>query len=385
MKEKILVINDDDGIREIIKTVLERKGYETYEASNGLEGIAQANQTKPDLILLDILMPGMSGFETCKRLKNDPATKEIPVIFLSSLSTPKDKIQGLELGAVDFINNAVDQGELLARVKTHLEIRSLSQALRHSNEELVRKQKSLDDDLHTAAIIQRSFLPSMNFKIGKIQLSALWLPANPLGGDIFNVIQCSNGKVIFYMIDVSGHDVPSALVTISVSEYLHQQNASSKILLSPKEMMVALDKEYPIERFDRYFTIFYLILDLELGNLTYSSAGHPPAIILKKNAGCKLLDLGGTIIGLNRNLPFEERVETLDEGDKVFLYTDGVIEMKNKEEELYGADRLQAFLESVREEPIDKMISALHQSLEVFAQGALPQDDVSIIGFEFQK
>src|SRR4029077_804974 len=129
-KEKILVVNDDDGIRAIMQHVLEENGYETFEAGNGHIGIEQSINLVPDLILLDIMMPEIDGFETCSKLKTNPATKNIPVIFLSSLTSPKDKIKGLELGAVDFINNSMDQGELLARVQTQLKIKSLSQALR---------------------------------------------------------------------------------------------------------------------------------------------------------------------------------------------------------------------------------------------------------------
>lgn len=383
MKEKILVINDDKELREIIQYILQEKGYDTCEAADGTEGIEQAVLQKPDLILLDILMPGLNGYETCRKLKENAQTEDIPVIFLSSLTSSKDKIQGLELGAVDFINNVTDHGELLARVQTHLKIKSLNQALICANTELVRKQTSLDNDLQAAAIIQKSFLPS-NSRIGNSELAFIWLPSNKLGGDIFNAIRCNNHKVILYMIDVSGHDVPSALVTISVSQFLHQQNLAADCLLSPSQMMLALDREYPIERFDRYFTIFYLILNTNEGSLNYSCAGHPPAILLKKDKGLKILNLGGPIIGLNRALVFEEGFETIEEGDKIFLYTDGVIELKNQKEELFGLDRLCVLLESLKNESVDQIIKAVITECNTFSQGIIQQDDISIFGFEFK-
>lgn len=220
MKKKILVINDDDGIRDVTKMILEAKGYELSEAVNGRLGIAQTLAFKPDLILLDIMMPEMDGFEACEKLKADPATRDVPILFFSSLTNPKDKIRGLELGAVDFINSIVDQGELLARVQTHLEIQALARELKQTNEQLMLNQKALDDNLQAAAIIQKSFLPPSTLQINGLQIASFWQPANPLGGDIFNVIQTGNDKVIIYMVDVSGHDVPSALVTVSVSSTL---------------------------------------------------------------------------------------------------------------------------------------------------------------------
>lgn len=383
MKEKILVINDDDGIREMTQLILQTKGYEILEANSGSEGIKQAIQYQPDLILLDIIMPEMDGFETCQKLKASSATQNIPILFFSSLTNPKDKIKGLELGAVDFINNIVDHGELLARVQTHLHIQSLTRSLRDSNQQLIRKQKSLDDDLHAAEMIQRSFLPHKNLNLTGLQLASTWLPANLLGGDIFNAIQCGQGKVIFYMVDVSGHDVPSALVTVSISQYLHLQNSNANFILSPQQIMLNLDKEYPLERFNRYFTIFYIVLDIATGAFSYSCAGHPPAIVISKSNGFRLLEQGGTIIGLNGNLSFEEGAETLSRGDKVMLYTDGVTDRKNLDGELYGTERLYALLEKVKNEPVIEIVQAIETSLNAFGQETTSQDDTSIMCFEF--
>ena len=384
MQEKILVVNDDDGIREMALFILETKGYNTIAAANGLDALELANQHNPDLILLDIMMPEMDGYETCQKLKASPATMNIPVLFFSSLTNPKDKIKGLELGAVDFINNVVDQGELLARVQTHLQIQSLTRSLMESNEQLTRKQKALDDDLEAAAMIQRSYIPANNLVIPNLQLASVWLPANPLGGDIFNAIKCGQNKVIIYMIDVSGHDVPSALVTVSVSQYLNQQNAPSCALLSPKQTMLNLDKEYPLERFNRYFTLFYIILDIQTGTLSYSCAGHPAAVLLSKNNTIRLLDRGGTIIGLNQGLPFEEGTEQLIKGDKIILYTDGVTEMKNLEGEFYGTERLHTLLEKKAHEPVAEIVNSIQISLNDFGQGVSLQDDMSIMCLEWR-
>lgn len=379
MTAKILVINDDESIRDVTKMILEAKGYELFEAVNGLEGVAKALEIKPDLILLDIMMPEMNGYEACEKLKLDPTTRDTPILFFSSLTGVKDKIRGLELGAVDFINNIVDQGELLARVETHLKLQSLTYALKKSNEQLMEKQQALDDDLSAAAIIQHSFLPPSNLQTNDLQVASFWHPKNPLGGDIFNVIQHGKSEIILYMVDVSGHDVPSALVTVSVSQYLFQY-ASTSSLLSPKKVIEALEKEYPLERFDRFFTIFYLIMDLSTGHFKYSCAAHPPGIILKKNGGYELLEEGGTIIGLNKGLSFDEAQGVLNDGDKIFLYSDGIIELKNTEGESYGAERFYTLLESLNKEPIDRIVQIVYESLKSFNVNF--QDDTSLIGLE---
>jgi len=386
MAKKILVINDEEPIREVTRMVLQQNHYDVVLACNGQEGIAAAKANLPDLILLDIMMPGgMDGYDTCREFKKDPQIKDIPVIFLSSLTSPKDKIKGLETGGVDFINNIGDKGEFLARIETHLKIKSLTQALMTTNQQLLDKQKSLDDDLKAAALIQRSFLPPPCFTLENFNIAWTCVPCNPVGGDSLNIMPLNEDKVACYMLDVSGHDVPSAMVTVSVSQYLHQQNTTHGACLSPKEMMKALDKEYPMERFDRYFTIFYMTLDLKQGQISYSSAGHPPAIWLKPNANFQLLSGCGTIIGINEfgSGTYDQWDAKLENGDKLFLYTDGVTEYPNAKGELFGQERFIDLLEKNKKENLSKIIYIIQETLKDFGQENIPRDDISMLGLEY--
>ncbi|MFN4173481.1 MAG: PP2C family protein-serine/threonine phosphatase [Parachlamydiaceae bacterium] len=220
-------------------------------------------------------------------------------------------------------------------------------------------------------------LPSLvNYK--GLQIASFWNPANILGGDIFNAIQ-GEGKTLFYMVDVCGHDVTSALVTISVSQFFNQ-HANSSTSQSPKDMMSALNKEYPFERFERFFTVFYLILDPFTGYFKYSCAGHPPAVLLKRSGGYKLLDKGGVTIGIEKNLSFEEAEGFLDDGDKVIMYTDGILELEDPNGEPFGANRFYALLESLKKEPISIIIQEVTKSLNSFNN--FSADDISLLGFE---
>jgi sigma-B regulation protein RsbU (phosphoserine phosphatase) len=377
MSEKILIINDNEDIREVIEFFLQSKEYETLTAESGMRGIELAATFKPDLILLDIMMPEMDGYMTCEKLKSNSDTKNIPVIFLSTLTDSKDKVRGLEIGGVDFINTHGDQAELLARVQTHLNIKTLTQKLMASNQELT-------ENLNAAAIIQRSFLLPPELKIAGIQHASMWVPANLLGGDIYNAIPCGPDKVIFYMLDVSGHDVPSALVTVSVSQFLFLQNQVMGTALAPKEMLQLLDKEYPIERFNRFFTIFYLVFDTTTGEVTYSCAGHPPAILLRNGHKPVMLEKGGTIIGLSKG-SFDQGSERLQENDKMILYTDGVLEQKNRKGETYGLDKLHALLDKIKENPIETIVNMIKKDVEQHADGSPTFDDLSIMGFEYKK
>ncbi len=389
MAEKILIINDDKPICELLSAFLTQEGYVVKSAFDGFSGIQQTENFQPDLILLDVVMPQMDGYQVCEKLKQNSLTAQIPIIFLSSLTEVKDKIKGLKLGGVDFINRVTDRAELLARVQTHLRIRALTKELIERNQELIRKQKHIEEDLAAAAAIQRCLLPSSKTEMNKMDIAWSCLPCEQVGGDIFNVIRVDDEHVIFYILDVSGHGVPSAMITVSVSQQLHQRNDILGIfnapnILSPKEILKSLDKEFPIERFDKFFTIFYMVLNTQTGQLCYSNAGHPPAVILHPNKQLELLQNGGTVIGINESFPFEEEQKILELGDKIILYTDGVTEYQNHNEEFFGAQRLYEFLEKVKHESVDFIVDGLSKELREFGNGALPIDDVSVMGIAFQ-
>lgn len=385
-KKKILIINDDEGLREIFRLYLELKGLEIYEAEDGYKGIEQAMQVKPDLILLDVMMPGIDGYEVCRKLKADEKTKQVPVIFLSSLLNSSDKVKGLECGGVDFITNTADQAEILARVETHLKIRALTQEVMAYNQELLLKQKALNENLQAAASIQQSLLPTKQSPISNMKIAWACQPSEFIGGDIFNFIHIDKEHMVFYVVDVSGHGVPSAMVTVSISQYLQQKNQSLDSIPSPKQMLEALNLEYPFEKFNMFSTVFYMLLNPQKGHLIYSSAGHPPPILLSPHRGFKLLDYAGAIIGINPDFAYEEKEEVLLPGDKLILYTDGIIEYRSSDKELYGSERFYALLESMKQQPSEQIVKSVIQALQDFGgKKRVPQDDVTILAIEFNK
>jgi len=140
---KILIIDDSKLIAEFGRSILTGKGFEISYAPDGLIGLEKAQAESPDLILLDIVMPGLDGYQVCEKLKADTATKDIPVIMLTSKGEPADKIKGLELGAVDYVTKPFDAGELIARVTNQICIKELHQALQEKNRQL---QEMADKD-----------------------------------------------------------------------------------------------------------------------------------------------------------------------------------------------------------------------------------------------
>jgi len=269
--------------------------------------------------------------------------------------------------------------------------------LNMANARLIEKQRKLDEDLQAAAGIQQCLLPQKKQKRPQedsLEIEWKFTPSETIGGDIFNVIHLDEDHLGFYMIDVSGHGVPPALVTFSISQTL-QPHMGCTIrkkpgltpdfeIVSPGEVLMALDAEYPWERFEKFLTMIYLIIDVRRGRLVYSNAAHPPPILLHADGTFELLEKVGTIIGLGGILPFEEEEKDIAAGDKILLYTDGVFEFSNEEGELFGEERFHALVKNLHGLAIGKVLDEIVLAMEGFVRGGKLQDDVSLLGIEFK-
>lgn len=393
MKEKILIVDDSEDIRILLRRILQAAGYEVAEAVSGEKALNEIAGLKPDMVLLDIVMPGISGYEVCEALKKMDAVADIPVIFLSAKSDAADKIKGLEIGGADYITKPFDKGEVLARVENQLKIRRLTNELIKTNVELTDKQRRLDEDLKAAAGIQQSLLPRTIPDVENLMIAWKFMPSYMIGGDIFNIFRLDENHIGLYMIDVSGHGVPSALVTVSVSQMLQPEIGyvtkkktympPGYEIVPPKTVLQTLDREYPISRFEKYFTIVYMVINTQNGTLSYSNAAHPSPVILHRDTGPELLDKGGTIIGLDGLVPFEEEQKTLQHGDKVVLCTDGIVEYQNGDGTFFGEDRFYSLLNSLRHESVEDLLDGVVGSINDFGKGREFQDDITLVAIEY--
>ncbi len=403
--QTILIVDDNDINRMLLSRMLAKKGFGLLEASDGAEAINIATEELPDLILLDIMMPEMDGYEVCLRLRENRETADIPIIFLSAKSETDDKIKGLEAGAVDYITKPFSMGEVLARVKAQLKIRSLTKSLKKSNEslkkallELEKKQERIEDDLKAAAIIQKSLLPESPPELDSVNFAWEFRPSHRIGGDIFNLFFVDDYQLAVYVLDVSGHGVPSAMVAVTVSQLLRPPSGISESsvlrkristppyykIVPPSEVLSALDKTYPIERFEKFFTMTYLLLNYQDGNISYSNAAHPFPVIVRKSGQLEFLDKGGSIIGLGTGDGFEEGKAKLEPGDRLFLYTDGILEYRNADESFFGQERFHSVLVNSRDVPLDQALRRVIESLETFDTELVPQDDITLLGIEYR-
>ena len=379
----ILIVDDTPINRRLLRGILKRGGHTLIEASNGLEALAAAESELPDLILLDIMMPELDGYEVCSRLKSRDDTCNIPIIILSALDRPADRVRGLELGAADYVTKPFDRAEVVARVNTQLQ-------LQQANRELRARQAQVESELHAAADIQRSLLPSPQLAIPGVDVFWHFEPCDSLGGDMINVMPLTSEETALYLLDVSGHGVPSALVTVSVVQRLLPHGglvldpSDPRGTTAPAAVLAELDENYPMERFHKHLTIAYALLDHETGLLRYSCAAHPYPVLLRSDGCLELLEAGGSVIGMGGILPFDEEEVQLERGDRLFLYTDGIVELEAPDGEQYGEQQFYDFLDSHRHLSLEELTNTLNRDLEVHARGLPPNDDISLVALEWQ-
>ncbi len=391
--ETILVVDDNSVNRKLLAKILHKEGYRVVEAEDGVAGVDAVFRENPDLVLLDIMMPKKDGYAVCSELAQDERTGTLPILFLSAKTDPEDKIKGLNLGGADYITKPFDKGEILARVRVHLRMRRLTLDLMEANRRLTENQDRLDDDLKAAAEIQKSLLPPSVVAAAEMQTAWRFIPSHRVGGDLFNIFALDEEHWGIYMLDVSGHGVPAAMVAVSAHQMLNFRTGrllKKSIptrpyyeIVSPSEVLSALDLEFPMERFDKFFTLSYLILNRKTGLLRYSSAAHPPPALLRRNGTLELLREGGTIIGLGGVIPFEEGRTRLFPGDDLFVYTDGITEYPNVHGKFFGEDRFLRILKNNGQGSIREKVDRVVDALMVFGRGQPPPDDVSLLGLTF--
>ena len=267
------------------------------------------------------------------------------------------------------------------------------------NQELLEKQKRIEEDLAAAAEIQKSLLPKDAGEFEDFKIAWYFEPCEHIGGDILNILQLDDQRWAIYVLDVSGHGVPAAMLAVSVSQLLqphtgyltqkHKGKLSKRELKDPAEVLSMLDREYPFERFNNFFTISYLILDTANFTLQYSNAGHPPPILQRSDGSLELLTSGGHSIGMGsfktagkgENFYSQESIE-LHSGDKLFVYSDGITEFQNGSGGFFGNNRLFGELKKLSELPVSETVDALIKTIKAFGGSLKPQDDVTLLGLQ---
>ena len=367
---RILIVDDLPMNVELLDHVLRGEGFRTLAAGDGSTAFALSRSNQPDLILLDVMMPDESGFETCARLKSDPLTTDIPIIFVSALDDVKNKVRGLKVGGVDYLSKPVHAEEVLARVRIHLRLRETSRAM-------VRQTQARLAELRNAqqAILPRpADLPDASFAV-------FYRPLEAAGGDFYDVVAPRTGVFGYFVADVSGHGVRAAFLTSAIKALLRQYTGP---LYSPEDTMRGIDAVMrQMLGEEQYLTACYAEWNRSAGRLSVVSAGHPPVILVKPSGEAQTLEMDSTALGMFRSLVLQRRDLPVSPGDRFFLYTDGLVECSLGGRRRDGIGRLAYSCEQHRSLPLAEAVSKI--AAEITSAAARIHDDLLLLGVEITR
>ncbi|KKK70358.1 hypothetical protein LCGC14_2924780, partial [marine sediment metagenome] len=299
MKEKISVlIAEDSRVQaQYMRDVLEQYNYHVCVTHDGEEAWDEFEKKIFPIVISDWEMPRMDGLELIRRIRSCRRSGYVYTLLVTAKGQKEDLIKGMEAGADDFLTKPFDSDELKVRLRAGERILSLEQILADQNRALKKANKRMSSDLEAAAKIQTALLPTVQKDIQGLNYTWFFKPCEELAGDLFNVFMLDRDKVGFYVLDVSGHGVPAALLSVTLNQLLSPNPDQSNLLVqrkgdyfsafveSPGNVAEKLNKQFPIDSTaGRYFTLLYGILDLKSHDLRYVSAGHPGIIYLPVNA-----------------------------------------------------------------------------------------------------
>jgi phosphoserine phosphatase RsbU/P len=397
---RILVVDDDENNRDMLSRRLERRGMSAQVAVDGPSALGALARSPFDLVLLDIEMPGMNGLDVLRQVRQTHTPMQLPVIIATARNDREDVVEALSLGANDYVTKPLDFQVVFARVQTQLahklavsRIVQLEADVRRRNLELEQANLRMKHSLGLAAKIQRSLLPSEPVKVAGLQFAWLYEPCDELGGDILGLFPVGPRQVAMYVLDVSGHGVPAALLSVTLNRMLAPVPGRSSLVQKsvgtgleprpPRDVAEELNRRFQMYGWDgQYFTLFYGVMDVVERRLRYVSCGHPPGLVLPRSGRPRFLDCHNLAMGWFPDAVFDEDVVEFAEGDRFYIYSDGVNETMTASGDQFGYDRLAAACENRREGPIDQTLVQLLAELNQFRAGAPVRDDVSALGME---
>jgi phosphoserine phosphatase RsbU/P len=383
----LLVVDDNDDNRYTLTRRLTREGYSNLTtATNGREALDLLQAKRFDLILLDIMMPDMNGYEVLERMKAGAELRNIPVIMISALSEIDSVIRCIELGAEDYLPKPFNPTLLRARVGASLEKKRLRDEVRAS---LARLEQEMD----AARKLQLGMLP-LDFPARTpeqpVEIHALMEPAREVGGDLYDFFYVSEHLFCFLVGDVSGKGAAAAMFMartrslVRMAVQLWQKTNGDRI--TPVRIIEAVNHELCQNNRDRMFvTVFLGMLDTKTGELAYVNAGHLAPCVLHASGGIEpVYDKPAMPLAVRAGTAYQERTVTLLPDDTVFVFSDGVTEAMNAADELYGNERLQADLCAASALRPEEMVRAIKVKVDVFTGDAPQSDDVTMLALQWQ-
>ncbi|MBI2419252.1 MAG: SpoIIE family protein phosphatase [Ignavibacteriales bacterium] len=397
----ILIAEDLAQNRLILESYLKHLGHTVIAATDGSEAYDILCKSQINFLITDWVMPKMTGPELCSKIRSEILDRYVYIIIITAHTEAGEVVKALEAGADDFLKKPFHPAELKCRIATGNRILELEKRLeennarlRKANQDLNRAYAIVKNDIDMAAYLQRELLPDKRKSIEGYAFDWLFMPTSGVAGDIFNFGKTDFGTIDFYQIDVAGHGVASAMLAYTLSKFLGfmQRPVQFNIVEILTDTMDPKRPSYMMDRLNtmfykendamQFFTVCYGSIEPGTGKIFLSRAGHPMPILTRPGSDGHIVNTKGMPVGILKETEFDDEMVILSPGSRIFLYSDGVIDAVNSEGEMFGFDRLNAFLSVNSAKPLREVIEALKQMLIAWKGDEKFEDDISVLAIE---
>lgn len=375
---RIMIVDDEPVNCQILINHLTLDGYSVIPVGSGREALDMIDgQALPDLIILDIMLPEMSGYDVCRKIRETYSYGELPVIMLTAKTEPGDLVIGFEAGANDYLTKPVSREELLARVGSLI---LLKKSVRERNEYSLIKQEMI-----IAHRIQRSLLENRLPESEFTDIAIRYFPMYEIGGDFYDIGLTGENKIALFIADVSGHGIPAAFISamLKVVSSFYKGQAEN-----PADFMEKINRSIYSFMEEQFITACYAVIDLDKRMVIQSNAGHWPMLIYRKSSDEIIFDdNNGMPLGVDETEKYYSSEFRLEEGDRIILYTDGIIEVRNPDEMIFGAGSFHSLVKAEGNKGIEEFSTGIIEEINKWRNSDSEQfsDDVTIIVLDILK
>ncbi len=377
---RVLIVDDDPVNVRVLENILTLNNYAVEKSLSGTEALEMIGQGRiPDLVLMDIMMPRISGYEVTRRIRGTHSGFDLPIMMLTAKSRTEDLFAGFEAGANDYLRKPFDKDELLARAGTLV---SLKKAVKEN-----REIYSIKQQLEMAREIQASLIPAVLPEVRGMKIAARYIPMEQVGGDFYDFYRISESLLCVFIADVTGHGIPAAMIAsmVKVIFFILRESSSDlhALICGMRNILIATVE-------NQFVSTGFVHIDTAAKKLSVVRAGHEPVLVArKKERIIEALAPVGSIIGLTLSDTIELLEVPVDSGDRIVLYTDGIIDVMGPNGEFFGEDRLHSMILHYLERPSENFIEDLMAELkrwilggDLNAEGF--QDDITIIVLDIE-
>ncbi len=389
---KILIVDDDPLMLTLLSKLLNANGYISYAVNNGQAALDLLEQEDIRLIITDLDMPGLSGEQLCKTIREKNFGRYIYIIMVTARTGDQSLVNAMQAGADDYISKPLNPVELKARLSSSVRVLELESSLEARNQKLSAALDEITLAQEEAKLTLLEALPVPE-QIGGIYFNWLFEASSFIGGDIFDYFYVGDNHICFYIIDVSGHGVIAAMQAFTIHNDMQSSKADLKLMIDDDRPLAFILSEFATDysfrffdkkRNDSYFTMIFGLFDIKTGELALLQAGHPPAIYLEQNSeNAQFIGDGGMPVGIVEHAQYDVKSIQMTLGARLCLYSDGITECENDLAEMFGEDRLVSIFLEQRDSTLKEVLLTIENDLKQWRNGRAANDDVTCLILEY--